>query len=197
MEWVKKIIAEVEPLHDDIYGPRYRCSFTLKDRTFLPCAVVQSRKRLIDLAKRRIKEEIGGRGRLGGDDPYGQIVTSFVAQGNRVNDYDVAGASPSRFAIPLSLLSQIHGETTMAWTGWIFRMKDGRLFSYGTSFLMEFFQLPDGYEFSDVEEVINHSFVNDDGVITTLQRGGTLPASYRPSAIFRERAFFSCAVDGV
>jgi len=196
MEWVRKIIDEVEPLRDDIYGPRYRCSFTLKDGTFLPCAVILSRKRLVDLAKRRIKEEMRGRGLFGGGDPYGQIVATFVANGNRVNDYDVATASPSKFAIPLSLLSQIHGETMMAWTGWVFRMKDGRLFSYGTTFSMEFFQLPDGYDFSDVEEVINHSFVNDDGAVTTL-RGGISTASYRRSAIFRERAFFSCAVDGV
>jgi hypothetical protein len=62
---------------------------------------------------------------------------------------------------------------------------------------MEFFQLPDGYDFSDVEEVINHSFVSDDGVVTGLQRGGILPASYRTSTILRERQFFSCAVDGV
>jgi hypothetical protein len=197
MEWVKRITAEVEPIDDAIYGPRYRCSLTLKDGTFLPCAVLQSRERLVELAKRRIKEEMNGRGDLGGDDPYGQIVETFIAKGNRVNDYDVAAASASRFAIPLSLLSRIHGETTMAWTGWVFRMKDGRSFSYGTTFLMEFFQLPDGYDFSDVEEVINHSFVSDDGVVTGLQRGGILPASYRTSTILRERQFFSCAVDGV
>ena len=197
MEWVKRIIDEVEPIRDDIYGPRYRCSLTLKDGTFLPCAVLQSKERLVDLAKRRIKEEMSGRGRLGGEDPYGQIVGTFVAKGNRVNDYDVATASPSKFAIPLPLLSRIHGETTMAWTGWVFRMRDGRAFSFGTTFLTEFFQLPDGYDFSDVEEVINHSFVSDQGVVTSLQRGGVPPASYRSSTIFRERAFFSCAVDGV
>ena len=151
----------------------------------------------MDLAKRRIKEEMHGRGRLEGEDPYGQIVTSFVAGGNRVNDYDVATASESRFAIPKKLLSQIHGETTMGWTGWVFRMSDGRPFSYGTSFLMEFFQLPDGYEFSDVEEVINHSFVDAAGAIVTLQKGGPLPNGYRAEAVLRERAFFSCAVDGL
>jgi hypothetical protein len=197
MDWAKHIAAEVEPLRDDIYGPRYRCSLTLKDGTFLPCAVLQSKGRLVEFAMRRMKEEMGGRGHLGGDDPYGQIVETFVAQGNRVNDYDVASASPSRFAIPLSLLSQIQGETTMAWTGWVFRMRDGRPFSYGTTFLTEFFQLPDGYEFSDVKEVINHSFVSADGAVTSLQQGGMPPPSYRSAAILRERAFFSCAVDGV
>jgi hypothetical protein len=160
MNWVKRITDEVEPIRDSIYGSLYRCSLTLKDGTFLPCSVIQSKARLVELAKRRIREELAGRGRLGGADPYGQIVESFVAKGNNVNDYDVASASPSRFAIPVSLLSQIRGETTMSWTGWVFRMRDGRCFSYGSSFLMEFFHLPDGYDFSDVTEVINHSFVS-------------------------------------
>lgn len=197
MDWVRQITSRVEPLDDSIYGPLYRCSITLKDGTFLPCAVIQSKARLVDLAKRRIKEEMHGGGRLGGKDPYGQIVSTFVAGGNRVSDYDVATASESRFAIPKKLLSQIHGETTMGWTGWVFRMSDGRPFSYGTSFLMEFFQLPDGYEFSDVEEVINHSFVDADGTIARLQEGRLLPTVYRPESVFRERVFFSCVVDGV
>ena len=85
----------------------------------------------------------------------------------------------------------------MSWTAWVFRMRDGRAFSYGTSFLTEFFQLPDGYEFSDVEEVINHSFVDAEGNVTSLRRAGIAPASYRSSLIFRERPFFACAVDGV
>jgi hypothetical protein len=124
---------------------------------------VQPRQRLVDLAKRRIKEEMESKGRLGGDDPYGQIVTSFVTRGNRVNDYDVASSCVSKHAIPLALLKQIRGETFMAWTGWVFRMRDGRVFSYGTPFRAEFLQLPDGYEFNDVVEVINHSFVDSSG----------------------------------
>ncbi|MBX3293692.1 MAG: hypothetical protein KF881_12470 [Acidobacteria bacterium] len=196
-DWINAITRTVEPINDSIYGPRYRCSLTLKDGTFLPCAVIQSRQRLVDLAKRRFKEELSGRGHLGGPDPYDQIVTVFVAGGNRVNDYDVASSSHSKYAIPLSLLRQIHGETTMGWTGWVFRMRDGRQFSYGSSFNTEFFQLPDGYEFSDVADVINHSFVNATGDIVSLREGESLPNSYRVENLFRERAYFTCAVDGV
>lgn len=130
-------------------------------------------------------------------DPYGQIVSTFVASGNRVNDYDVSSAEESRFAIPASLLKQIHGETFMSWTGWVFRMRDGKLFSYGTSFLMEFFQLPDGYAFSDVVEVINHSFVDAHGNIRKLREGESPPDGYMIEDVLRERAFFTCAVDGV
>ena len=196
-DWVRKITGAVQPIDDSIYGRRYRCSLTLKDGTFLPCAVVQSKDRLADLAKRRIKEEIDGRGHLGGPDPYGQIVETFVAGGNRINDYDVASAGESKYAIPLPLLRKIHGETTMGWTGWVFQMRDGRYFSYGSSFHMEFFQLPDGYDFTDVEKVLNHSFVDAVGKVARLREGGILPSGYRPEGVLRERVFFTCAVDGV
>jgi hypothetical protein len=196
-EWLKSIIESVEPLPDSIYGPRYRCSLTLKDGTVLPCAVIQSKHRLVELAKRRIKEEMKGRGVFRGEDPYGNIISTFVARGNRVNDYEVASASHSRFAIPVALLSQIRGETSMGWTGWVFRMRDGKHFSYGTSFYMEFFQLPDGYEFTDVEEVINHSAVDTEGRVMSLARGAPRSDASRPATVFRERVFFTCAVDGV
>ena len=106
-------------------------------------------------------------------------------------------AVESKYAIPLSLLSEIQGETTMGWTGWVFRMKDGHLFSYGSSFHTEFFQLPDGYSFADVSEVINHSFVDSTGAVASLIRGGHLPDGYRPDSVLRERVFFTCAVDGI
>lgn len=168
-EFLKDIIGNVEPLNDEVYGPRYRCSLTLKDGTFLPCAVIQSKQRLVNLAKRRINEESKGRGVFRRrSDPYGEILATFVASGNRINDYDVKSAALSKYAIPISLLSQIRGETTMGWTGWVFRMKDGQLFSYGTSFLMEFFHLPDGYSFSEVEEVIKHSFADSHGNVIPL-----------------------------
>jgi hypothetical protein len=50
----------------------------------------------------------------------------------------------------------------MGWTGWVFEMKDASLFSYGSSSRMEFFQLPDDHEFTDVAKVHNHSFVSED-----------------------------------
>lgn len=142
-------------------------------------------------------QEIDGKGRIGGDDPYSQIVTTLAARGNRVNAYDVASSDPCRFAIPLPLLRQIHGETFMGWTGWVFRMGDGRLFSYGSSFSTEFFQLPDGYGFDDVIEVINHSFVDSGGAVVTLSRGALPPANYDCGTELRERAYFICAVDGL
>ncbi len=192
----QEIISNVEPLPDSIYGPRYRCQLTLKDGTLLPCAVLQSKSKIVELAKRRIKEEMSGKGRLGGPDPYGQILSGFVAGGNRVSDYAVTSATQSRFAPPPALLRQIHGETTMAWTGWVFEMKDGSLFSYGSGFNMEFLDLPDGYTFEDVIKVHNHSFVLD-GALRTLEEGRVLPSDYDRVNLLRERQFFTCYIDGI
>lgn len=191
----KDIISNVEPIPDSIYGPRYRCALTLKDGTLIPCAVLASKAKLVELAKRRIKEEMSGKGRIGGPDPYGQILSTFVAGGNRLNDYDVASAIPSRYALPLALLHQIHGETTMAWTGWVFEMRDGKMFAYGSSFTMEFFDLPDGYTFGDVVKVHNHSFLSADGALRSLEQGAMLPTDYSPKNLFRERVYFTCNID--
>ena len=140
---------------------------------------------------------MNGKGMISGPDPYGQIFSVFVAGGNRVNDYDVASVSPSRYAPPLDLLRQIHGETTMGWTGWVFEMKDGKLFQFGSSFSMEFLSLPEGYGFDDVVTVHNHSFLSKDGTLVVLQRGGLPPADYNRESLFRERVFFVCNIDGI
>jgi hypothetical protein len=76
-------------------------------------------------------------------------------------------------------------------------MRDQSVFSYGSSFRMEFLQLPDGYEFSDVGEVINHSFVNPAGTLSRLEQGHLLSEEYMQTKLLRERASFSCAVDGI
>src|SRR5689334_16914811 len=106
-DWIRTIVESVEPLQDSIYGPRYRCSLTLKDGTELPCAVIHSKRRLVDLAARRIREEMQGTGKLHGPDAYEQIVSTFVVGGNRINEFDVVSSSESRYAIPPSLLSRI------------------------------------------------------------------------------------------
>ena len=193
--FVKDITNTVEPVQSFSDGPIYRCSLTLKDGTFLPCAVLQSKQRLVELAKRRIKEDMDREPPPGAPDPYTSIVSVFVAGGNRINDYEVSSASESEYAPPLALLSQIQGETTMGWTGWVFKMKDGKAFSYGSTLNFEFFQLPENYAFTDVVEVINHSYVDAAGAVRSLREPGQ--KDYDIESVFRERVFFSCAVDGI
>ena len=193
----EKIIRTVDPLEDTIYGNQYRCALTLKDNTHIPCAILQSRNKRLELAKRRIKETLEGNSILVGDDPYGRVVSSFVTAGNRVNDYDVIDAQPSRFAIPIDLLQNIEGETTMGWTGWVFEMGDGNRFSYGSSFSMYFFQLPESYSFSDVVKIHNHSYITEKGEIAELTRGGLPPDGYPNDDVLREMVHFVCSIDDI
>jgi len=193
----QEILQRVEPIQHPVYGPLYRCSLILKDGISIPCATLQSKTKLVELAERRIKEEMSGKGMHRGPDALNQILSTFVAHGNNINDYDIASAAPSKFAPPISLLNQIHGETCMGWTGWVFEMKDGKYFPFGTDYIMEFFQLPDGYSFDDVAKVHNHSYVSADGTIKELRRGHRPPDEYDPNQIYRERPFFTCYIDDI
>ncbi|ROH86524.1 hypothetical protein ED208_15950 [Stagnimonas aquatica] len=188
----------IEPFPDPTYGEGYRCSAYLKDGTFLPCVMLRKASPVVELAIRRFDQERKGKGIFGSrkSDGYESIVKNFVASGNRVNHYDIERVEPSRFAIPLSLLKQVEGETTMAWTGFVFEMHDGKLFSYGTSFGVEFFGLPNGYGFENVVSVHNHSYVSPNGALCSLAQGmGAQPNDYNRSLVIRERPYFVCHYD--
>ncbi|MFC3150031.1 hypothetical protein ACFOEK_03240 [Litoribrevibacter euphylliae] len=190
-------IKKLESAEDSIYGTSYRGAAILRDGTEIPCLIFKSKQKIVDLAKRRIKEELNGNGRLGGDDPYGQIVTVFAAGGNKVNDYDISKVIPSRYAIPDALRSKIHGETFMGWTGWVFEMNDGKLFQFGSAFSFDYFDMPKGYDFDDVKEVHNHSYLNDSGKLCKLRQGAFPPEDYKLENVFREKVSFECAIDGI
>jgi len=110
---------------------------------------------------------------------YQSIVRVFVTNGNRLNDYDIKELSPSPSAIPVARLGEIGGETSMGWTEFYATMRDGAEFRFGTTFLVEFFDLPDDYRVTDIER------------ITSAVRG----ESPRQQRIYRERPFFTCYVD--
>jgi len=189
--------AGVEPFPDTNFGDGFRCGAYLKDGTYLPCVMLRKFGPTVELAMRRFEQEKKGNGVFGfGQNGYEQIVKSFVASGNRISNYDVVKVEPSRYAIPLSLLKQIEGETTMSWTGFVFEMRDGAKFSFGTSFNAEFFDLPERYSFDDVVAVHNHAYVSDRGELKSLHQGmGEQPADYDRSRVYRERPYFICYYD--
>jgi len=176
--WLKRTI---EPLHDRIYGDRYRASVLLRDGTYLPCVVFQSNDRRVELALRRFDELRNQSAQ------YRQVVESFVASGSRLANYEIKAVEPSPFAWPLATLNTIHGETTMGWTAFVVEMQDGTLHSFGTSFSFEFFDLPQGYTCANIAQI--HS-----GMVYS-QAGGMAPFSLDTGhdiATYREKPYFTC-----
>ncbi|MFT3981260.1 MAG: hypothetical protein QM687_12365 [Ferruginibacter sp.] len=195
---IKFLKNNIEPLDNYVYSPGYRVSVYLTDGTFLPCVLFRNPETLVNLAIRRFKEEQRGKSVFSRPSGVGyrEIVKNFVTIGNCVAEYDIDRVEKSRFAFPLRIQRQIQGETTMGWTGFAARMKDGKYVGFGTAFRFEFFQMPEGYSTDDIEEIINHSYVLKTGELRShevpfLKR----PDDYNDAIIYRERPFFECYID--
>jgi hypothetical protein len=169
----------IEPLpaHPS-YGARFRVAATLTDGTYLPCVVVESASRTVDLAIKRFEATRKSLSRYMG---YRAIVAAFVTKGNAVNDYDLRQLSLSPFAIPLARMREIRGETSMGRTEFYATMRDGREFRFGTTFLTEFFDMPEGYTAPEIMRVV------------PAVRG----EQPRTQKTYRDRPFFTCFVDGL
>lgn len=174
----------IEPLPDKLFGDRYRAAARLLDGTYIPCIVFQSRRSQVELALRRFEELRSQPAQ------YRMVVGSFVSQGSHIADYNIGSVERSPFAWPISTLGQIKGETVMGWTAFVVEMKDGSMHSYGTSFSFEFFDLPDGYSYSNIERI--HS-----GMLYSEEHG-LAPFSAKsgePCRLYREKPFFTCYLD--
>lgn len=197
-EIIKFLKNNIEPIEDSAYGVGYRASVHLVDGVFLPCVIFRNPNTIIDLAMKRFREELSGRSIFKGQSGYYEIVKLFVAQRNCLNDCDIASIEKSKFAFPVSILRQIKGETTMSWTGFSAKMKDGQHIGFGTTFLMEFFQMPENYSVEDIDEIINHSYVLKSGELRPHKVGFVEGGDdYKDAVIYRERPFFECYVDGL
>lgn len=174
----------VEPLKGKIYGNRYRVAAHLDDGTFLPCVVLQSKKSQVELALRRFKQLRWKRSQ------YELVVATFVASGSRVAVHHIRDIDISPFAWPTELLKTIHGETTMGWTAFVTEMKDETMYSYGTPFNFEFFNLPAGYSHLDIRQI--HS-----GMVYSQSAGLEAFSLEKMSEIkpYRDMTFFTCYLE--
>ena len=74
---------------------------------------------------------------------YWQVVKAFVISGNRLSWYNIAKVEKSRFAFPAAIQQEIKGETSMGWTAFVVKFKDGRYLSFGTTWYDDFFDMPE------------------------------------------------------
>jgi hypothetical protein len=198
-EIIKFLKGNVE-IFSHHYGPGYRTSAYLTDGTFLPCVMFCNPENKVRLAIKRFADEKVGNSifRKSRESGYADIVKNFVTTGNLINNYDISRVEISRNALPLKILEQIHGETTMGWTGFVVRMKDQNVFGFGTRFRSEFFQMPEDYLPDDIAEIINHSYLSKTGQICAhtvpfLE----WPEDYDDLNVFKERPYFDCFIDGL
>ena len=181
-----------EPFPADTGEVGYRCSVDLTDGTHLPCVMIRRREPMIELVQRRLAEEKPRNGIFrDSTDPYREMLSHFVTTGNRIDADDVKNVTPSRYAIPMALLKRIKGETVMAWTGFVLGMNDGHKFAFGTSFRMSFFDLPFGYSFEGVDEVHNHSYIDQDGELRSIHDDvSAWRNAFGDCVIYREKPYF-------
>lgn len=200
-EIIQFLKENVEPLEREFEGKQYRCSAYLKDGTYLPCVIFQNPEPTINQAIKRLKEERTGKSifaKSSGFDGYRDMVKLYSTGGNKINDYDIDRVELSPFALPKNILSEIQGETTMSWTGFGARMKDGKEFAFGTTFLFEFFQMPDGYTANDINKILNHRYMSTSGELKEHKVPFMeWPEDYDEKAVYRERQFFKCYMDGI
>lgn len=197
---IKFLKENIEPYSDTLYGQGYRAAAYLTDGTYLPCVMFRNPSTLVNRAIERFKEEQKGKSRFSKSSGLGypDIVKSFVTDGNRLNDYAIRSVEKSKNAFPLSILSQIKGETTMSWTGFVLRMKDNKHFGFGTRFQNTFFEMPDNYLPDDIAEVINHSYISKTGEICRHNVPfSDWPANYDKEVVHQERIYFDCFIDNL
>lgn len=198
---IKFLKENVEPLEQQFEGRQYRCSAYLKDGTYLSCVVFQNPEPTVNQAMKRLKEERTGKSifsKSSDTDGYKTMVKLYSTGGNKVNEYDIDRVELSPYALPKLILSTIRGETTMAWTGFGVRMKDGQEFAFATSYLFEFFQMPEGYTADDVEEILNHRYMSTSGQLREHKVPfSSWPDDYDQKAVYRERPFFKCYLEGI
>jgi len=182
--------TRLQPISDGTESPAYRCSAFLTDGTYLPCVLLASADAYAQLALRRFDETrkdarlprlLGGKRRFGPGMKYPDIVRTFATRGNRVNHYDIDRLEESPFAISAERLSEIRGETRMGWTQFTVEMNDGSQHFFGTTWIREFFHMPEGYTAKDIVKIHPHPML----------------APMPEGTIYRERPFFTCYIDGL
>jgi len=176
---ISHVTRTIEPLDDRIHGRLYRCAATLTDGTHLPCVVIKNATKRVDLAIKRFEETRHDK-TLHESAGYRATVASFVCSGNIVNDYDIHALDNSPFALPIHLVSQIGGETSMGWTEFIGTMDDGVDFCFGTTFDAMFFNMPEGYIAQRLVKVVP-----------------SIRGERRHETVYRERPFFECYLRNV
>jgi len=180
-----------------MYGPGYRAAVTLVDGTYLPCAIFYNADKVVAHAIGRFKEVQSNKAlysKASGFD-YEAVVKTYIAGGNKLKKYSIAAIEKSRFALPVNVLKLIRGETSMGWTAFVAKFKDGRSLGFGTSWNVEFFDLPEDYNADDIVDIVNNSYQLNTGEIVGHRELNRPAKKEELASIKTDRLFFECYLD--
>ncbi len=190
----------IEPLEDEIYGQSYRAAVYLKDGTFIPCVIFRNFQLVTQLAFERFRtalirgwteKKIRGVG-------YAHMIRHFSINNKRVKFSEIKKIEPSSFAFPNKFLQLIETETGEGWTGFTCKMKDGKYIGFKANYTFEFFFIPNGYHFTDIEMLINHSYVLKNGELKHYQVPmPNYPFDQDRALVNYEMPFFECYLDHI
>jgi hypothetical protein len=117
---------------------------------------------------------------------------------NCVHHTDIAKIEQCRFALPADIKMQITSETSMLWTAFILKFKDGRMLSFGTSWHVDFFNLLDTFSFLDVIEIIPHAYLLKTGGIYYHQSSQDRAERFdKFEKCYGDKPFFECYIDNL
>jgi len=196
---IKYLKENIEPFEDNIYGPGYRVSVYLTDGTYLPCVIFRNSAKVRSLTINRFKESKNENNIFNTASviDYYNIIGSLITC-NCLNVYNIAKVEKSPYAFPISIQKQIQGETTMGWTYFVAKMKDGMNIGFGTNLYTDFFDMPQGYSAGDISEITNHSYITQSGQIYTFRVSPFQDPNNGEKIIFhREKPFFVCYLDNL
>jgi hypothetical protein len=184
-EIINFLRENVEPINDTIYGNVYCASVCFKDNTVINCVQFINAEKFINLAIKRFAEC---------HYTY-DIIKHFVIKGNCINDHDIKKIMKSKYTFTKEILNKIKGETLMSWTGFVVEMDDGKLFNFSALFDFCFFDFPENYTTKNIKNIINHSFVAENGNIINYRENEL--KNLDDIKIYREKPYFKCYVNNL
>lgn len=85
----------------------------------------------------------------------------------------------------------------MGWTAFVARFEDGRMLGFGTSWNLEFFNLPPNYNVEDIVEIINHAYLLKSGDVVFHRSFDSISRKDELEIIQPDKPFFECFIDNL
>lgn len=144
-----------------------RCQAYLDNGGFLPCLrLMDGRLHITDLVE-RLDGTVPG-APSPGRAAFESMLSNEIWSSNAIGYWMIERVEPSPNALPVALREAIGPPINRDLWAWVFEMRDGARFNYGSCGAFDFLRLPDGYGFQDVAKVLPRKVVDQRGKLRTF-----------------------------